>query len=214
MMGLHRSQRRAWRLLATTAALVIGLLLSVLPGAAQQRGRGQQPAVPAGAPGPTLRSLAPLDLTGWWVSVVTEDWRWRMITAPKGDYRAIPYNAEGRRIAEAWDLAKDNATGNQCKAYGAAGIMRIPTRLHITWEGETTLKIETDAGRQIRLGLRANLAQFSLLVAVNALVGGTLGQERTVVPLPRPRSIPSRTSSRAFSAAARFRASSSANCCT
>ncbi len=35
----------------------------------------------------------------------------------------------------------------------------------------------------IRLGLRANLAQFSLLVAVNALVGGTLGQERTVVPL-------------------------------
>jgi len=35
----------------------------------------------------------------------------------------------------------------------------------------------------LRLGLRANLAQFSLLVAVNALVGGTLGQERTVVPL-------------------------------
>ena len=35
----------------------------------------------------------------------------------------------------------------------------------------------------VRLGLRANLAQFSLLVAVNALVGGTLGQERTVVPL-------------------------------
>jgi MFS family permease len=34
-----------------------------------------------------------------------------------------------------------------------------------------------------RLGLRANLAQFALLVAVNALVGGTLGQERTVVPL-------------------------------
>ncbi|MGP3923915.1 MFS transporter [Streptomyces sp. 8N616] len=35
----------------------------------------------------------------------------------------------------------------------------------------------------IRLGLRANLAQFSLLVAVNALVGGMLGQERTVLPL-------------------------------
>ena len=34
-----------------------------------------------------------------------------------------------------------------------------------------------------RLGLRANLAQFSLLVAVNALVGGMLGQERTVLPL-------------------------------
>jgi MFS family permease len=39
------------------------------------------------------------------------------------------------------------------------------------------------AGAGVRLGLRANLAQFSLLVAVNALVGGSLGQERTVVPL-------------------------------
>lgn len=38
-------------------------------------------------------------------------------------------------------------------------------------------------GSGIRLGLRANLAQFSLLVAVNALVGGMLGQERTVLPL-------------------------------
>ncbi len=38
-------------------------------------------------------------------------------------------------------------------------------------------------GAGVRLGLRANLAQFCLLVAVNALVGGTLGQERTVVPL-------------------------------
>ena len=35
----------------------------------------------------------------------------------------------------------------------------------------------------LQLGLRANLAQFSLLVAVNALVGGMLGQERTVLPL-------------------------------
>ncbi|MEU4830338.1 MFS transporter [Streptosporangium sp. NPDC023615] len=35
----------------------------------------------------------------------------------------------------------------------------------------------------LRLGLRANLAQFTLLVAVNALVGGMLGQERTVLPL-------------------------------
>jgi len=39
------------------------------------------------------------------------------------------------------------------------------------------------AREPVRLGLRANLAQFSLLVAVNALVGGMLGQERTVVPL-------------------------------
>lgn len=38
-------------------------------------------------------------------------------------------------------------------------------------------------GGRIRLGLRANLAQFTLLVVVNALVGGMLGQERTVLPL-------------------------------
>ncbi len=38
-------------------------------------------------------------------------------------------------------------------------------------------------GDRIRLGLRANLAQFTLLVVVNALVGGMLGQERTVLPL-------------------------------
>ncbi len=37
--------------------------------------------------------------------------------------------------------------------------------------------------KPIRLGLRANLAQFSLLVGVNALVGGMIGQERTVLPL-------------------------------
>ena len=35
----------------------------------------------------------------------------------------------------------------------------------------------------LRLGLQANLAQFSLLVGVNALVGGMIGQERTVLPL-------------------------------
>ncbi|HZD24128.1 MAG TPA: MFS transporter [Acidimicrobiia bacterium] len=42
----------------------------------------------------------------------------------------------------------------------------------------------TDVGRNtVRLGLRENLAQFVLLVAVNALVGGMVGQERTIVPL-------------------------------
>ena len=39
------------------------------------------------------------------------------------------------------------------------------------------------SGRLVRLGLRENLAQFSVLVGVNALVGGMIGQERTVLPL-------------------------------
>ena len=41
----------------------------------------------------------------------------------------------------------------------------------------------TDANRQPQLGLRANLGQFSLLVIVNALVGGMVGQEQAVLPL-------------------------------
>ncbi len=41
----------------------------------------------------------------------------------------------------------------------------------------------TGTGTGLRLGLRENLAQFALLVGVNALVGGMIGQERTVLPL-------------------------------
>ena len=85
------------------------------------------------------------------MSVVTEDWRYRMVTAPKGDHPGLPLSAEGNRVANAWDPAKDEAAGEQCKAYGAAGVMRAPGRLHITWESDDTLKIETEAGTQTRL---------------------------------------------------------------
>jgi hypothetical protein len=104
-------------------------------------------------PGPpqTAREQAPIDLTGYWISVVTQDWRWRMLTPRKGDFPGIPLNAAGRKIAEAWDPAVDQAAGNQCKAYGAPGIMRIPGRLHITWEDPSTLRLDADAGTQTRL---------------------------------------------------------------
>jgi hypothetical protein len=94
---------------------------------------------------------APEDLTGYWVALVTEDWRFRMITPAKGDYAGVPLNAEGIRITGTWDPAKDEADGTQCKAYGAAAIMRVPGRLHITWENDATLRIDTDAGTQTRL---------------------------------------------------------------
>jgi hypothetical protein len=97
------------------------------------------------------QSIAPVDFTGYWVSVVTEDWRWRMVTPIKGDFASIPLNVEGRRIGNAWDPDKDIAAGDQCKAYGAPAIMRIPGRLRITWDDENTLKIETDSGTQTRL---------------------------------------------------------------
>ena len=51
-----------------------------------------------------------------------------------------------KKVADAWDPAKDEAAGEQCKSYGAAGIMRIPERLHITWQDDNTLKMEIDAG--------------------------------------------------------------------
>ena len=90
-------------------------------------------------------------MTGYWVSVVTEDWRFRMVTPPKGNYSGVPLNLEGRKLADTWDPAKDEAADNQCKSYGAAGLMRVPGRLHITWDNDTTMKIETDAGTQKRL---------------------------------------------------------------
>jgi hypothetical protein len=107
-----------------------------------QRG-GAPPAVP--------RAAAPIDLTGNWVALVTQDWRWRMVTPPKGDYRGIALNAEGRRLADAWDPAKDEAAGEECKSYGAPALTSVPGRLRISWQDDRTLKVEADAGMQTRL---------------------------------------------------------------
>lgn len=121
------------------------LLLAPAPAPAQgQRGAEAAPAA-------TARSAAPIDLTGYWVSLVTNEWRWRMVTPPKGDYAVLPINAEARRIADAWDPTRDEANGEQCKSYGAAAIMQVPGRLHITWENDNVLRIDTDAGSQTRL---------------------------------------------------------------
>ncbi len=117
------------------------------------RSLAAQRGTPPGPP-PTPKAAAPLDITGNWVSVVTEDWRWRMLVPKKGDTSSIPISAEGKRIADAWDPARAGQDG--CKAYGAAAIMRVPGRLKISWQDDSTLKIETDAGQQTRL-LRFNL---------------------------------------------------------
>ena len=96
------------------------------------------------------RESAPVDLTGYWVSVVTEDWRWRMIVPGKGDYASIPLNEEGIRVADQWEPGAV-MPGEECRPYGAAAIMRVPGRLHIFWEDDETLRIDTDAGMQTRL---------------------------------------------------------------
>jgi hypothetical protein len=128
--------------------VALALALGGHPGVqliAQQQGRGQ--AAPSAPAAGSARSLAPVDLTGYWVSVVTEDWRFRMVTPPKGDFASVPLNGEGRQVANMWDPSKDGA----CEAFGAAAVMRMPGRVHITWEDDNTLKIETDAGQQTRL---------------------------------------------------------------
>jgi hypothetical protein len=122
-------------------------------GQGQGRGGGQgRGAAPQAPQGPQIpRTSAPVDLTGYWVAVITEDWRWRMVTPPKGDTASVPLNPEGVRAANAWDPAKDIAAGEQCRAFGAAGIMRMPVRLHVTWQDDNTLKMEIDNGNQVRL---------------------------------------------------------------
>jgi hypothetical protein len=104
---------------------------------------------PAGPPKPP-RDSARVDITGYWVSVVHEDWRFRMVTPPKGDTVNIPLNPVGKKLADSWDAAKD-AAGDKCRVYGAPNLMRVPSRFHITWADDSTLKIESDAGMQTRL---------------------------------------------------------------
>ena len=123
-------------------ALVTGLMLGGSAAVFAQR---------AGGTSETPRAGAPIDVTGYWVAVVSEDWRHRMTTARKGDFESVPLNAEGRRVANTWSLDADNAAGDQCKAFGVGGLMRQPGRLHITWADDDTIKVEFDAGTQTRL---------------------------------------------------------------
>jgi hypothetical protein len=119
-------------------------VLGVGNSAVEAQGRG-------GGTAATARAAAAVDLTGTWVSLVTEDWRWRMRTPPKGDYASLPLTPAATKVADAWDPARDTAAGEQCRAYGAPAIMRVPGRVRISWENDTTLKVETEAGTQTRL---------------------------------------------------------------
>jgi len=104
-----------------------------------------------GAAARSARDAAPIDLTGYWVSYVTENWRYRMVTPAKGEYRRIPASPAAVPLINAWDPAADERAGNQCKSYGAGNIMSVPGRLHITWQDADTLRIDTDAGTQTRI---------------------------------------------------------------
>jgi len=126
-------------------AAVVALLPPALQAQAQGRGRGF-----GGQPPLSGRAAAPIDITGYWVALVTDDWRYRMLTPPKGNVDYLPVNPAARQAADNWDPAADQAAGEQCRAFGAAGVMRLPGRLHITWEDDETLRLDTEAGTQTR----------------------------------------------------------------
>jgi hypothetical protein len=121
------------------------LLLFAASGLMLAQGRGGAPA----GPPRTGKSMAPWDPAGYWVSMIVDEWRFR-VSPIQGDILYMPLNAEARRVAGAWDPAKDEAAGNQCKAYGAVGLMQRPGRLHITWVDDNTIRIDADAGTQTR----------------------------------------------------------------
>ncbi len=133
-LAVAAERRRREGALKTLAAMLLGVLFfgATVEIQAQGRGRGGPPA-PPGRPG------APVDLVGTWVSVVTEDWQWRMRTPAKGDTTSVPLNGEGNRVANTWEPSMDG----RCEAYGVGGLMRMPLRVKISWQDDLTLKIET-----------------------------------------------------------------------
>ena len=159
-VGGARCRRRWSRALIGMLMLSAGALLQAQPPGLGSAPLGAPNLPPPGAAplGPSVpgnardaRSQAPIDLTGYWVSIVTEDWRYRMVVPGPGYYAGIPMTLAAKQSADAWSRARDEAAGKQCEAYGAAAIMRVPERLRISWQDPNTLEVQTDAGMQTRL---------------------------------------------------------------
>lgn len=138
------AQRSLTRARATLRILWIGLLLIAAPPL-----WAQTPL--SGDAAQSARDHAPFDPTGYWVSVIKQNWRFRMIVPGPGEYSDVPINLKAKEAADAWDRNAEEKAGRQCAAYGAAVLMRQPMRLHISWVNQETLKIETDNGMQTRL---------------------------------------------------------------
>ena len=102
------------------SAARLGLALALIAGALVA-GRAEAQPAPTRPPPASPRQAAPIDLTGQWVAIVNEDWRWRMVTPPKGDYASVPLNDEGRRVADQWDVSQDG----RCEAYGAGALLLL-----------------------------------------------------------------------------------------
>lgn len=129
--------------LATLCTIMLALLLAVPPPLQAQQRRDRSAA--------NAQAEEPFNPTGYWVSIITHDWVYRMTVPQRGQYTDIPINAAARQFADSWSAEKDEAAGKQCEAYGAAVIMQVPERLQIRWQDPNTLRVDTDAGLQTRL---------------------------------------------------------------
>jgi len=127
------------RALTLAAGVIAALSLSLTTRA--QDGSAQR------TPAATAKASAPIDITGYWVSLIVDEFRHR-VAPQKGDLLFIPINAEATRIAKAWD---PDVPANKCKAYGGVGLLQRPGRLHIVWADDRTIRIDADAGTQTRL---------------------------------------------------------------
>ena len=134
---------RLFAALGIAAALSMGADVS-----AQGQGRGGRAG--GGAPA-SARVAAPQDLTGYFVSVVTEYWHLRMLVPAKGDFAMLPLNPAARDVANAYDAAREKAAGTECSVYGAPSIMRTPGRFYIHWADDNTLQMDIDSGTQTRM---------------------------------------------------------------
>lgn len=158
--------------LAKQCAVVFAMILCVTGTTSTQDGEADRVLT-------TPRVAATDDFTGNWVAVISEDWRWRMVTPARGDVASIPLTALGLERAHQWDPVEDAAAGEACKSYGAPGLMRAPTRLNITWTDDETLLIETDYGMQTRM---LRFGDASDLPAVPSLQGHSIASWESPPP--------------------------------
>jgi len=124
---------------------VLALLLVTPSALLAQGGRGGGGQRGGPPPAQSAKAAAPVDLTGYWVSIVTEDWIERM--SPDSP----PSGTGGARGLARAPAVTPPPNGEQCRVYAAGGSLRVPTRLNITWLDDNTLKVQMDAGNQTRL---------------------------------------------------------------
>ena len=160
---------------AQTATLAVAVIVCR---ARRRRGRAARPGA-----GRRARGSAPVDLTGYWVAVVSEDWRHRMATPRKGDYESLPLNAEGRRSRGRLGPRADNAAGLSARPTASAASCASPARLHITWQDDN------DPARRVRRG-HANAASAASIAAAQPDgeqdLAGPLARRMAEAAGPRP----------------------------